>query len=515
MCSSDGAQGGTAPAREFDLSARAGDPLTSLAIFDGKFRSVARGTGRIQARVPPGIYKVQGRAGDTAVGCSLLLLPDGTARITGTEGTVRPSLAATGWSAALDFGALSFASAAPLAHTSTSHEYHMGPAAERSGKVDAALGKGAGLFLFVRGFTPRRRPQRSATAWQPHLAHGMSLRRAGGDLLLDLQGIAMPAATGPDPWWACSLQLDPGAYRLRWTSRDRPFERMLYAGGGWQTQLFLFAGADGAVDGGGGSLFMSRGPFQPDEQMLRFTELARTALSAPAVTLAASEESAMLGLKFENPMLGIFGGHLLARSPEPRRRDLLRIVIGNLRAMVGPHPDVEALAFAAGDPPLHRDVFRTPPVLQSSWSMITRAAAEDDGIVPEGCLAESVVDSVVGSLPFLSWAAPEQPAAAKPALEGLAFAPPLAGGIAPPPDLRELGRRAASAPRDPDPRRRFSHLERAILDLIQPGEDPREMLESLAPDGQTPGASEIARRLGLPLSAVRAALHKLGTKLPP
>jgi hypothetical protein len=69
----------------------------------------------------------------------------------------------------------------------------------------------------------------------------------------------------------------------------------------------------------------------------------------------------MLGDKLDNPMLGIFGGHLLLLDASPAI-DLLGTVVTDLRGLVGwSHPDVEALALACVGT-THR--FDTPPMLR-------------------------------------------------------------------------------------------------------------------------------------------------------
>jgi hypothetical protein len=90
----------------------------------------------------------------------------------------------------------------------------------------------------------------------------------------------------------------------------------------------------------------------------------------------------MLQAKFGNPMLGIYGAHLLLLEGSVDVR-LLRDVVGNLRRLLGiQHPDVEALALRAeGEPPPLP--FEHPPMLCRSWTLIVEASVSRPDLVTE------------------------------------------------------------------------------------------------------------------------------------
>ena len=97
-----------------------------LEVVDGRFRVVDSGFGRLQTELAPGIYKARARAGEVRVEELFVVEPEG--------GSVEVSLPLP-----------EFASPAPLAGTSTTHEYHMDPLAHISQEppVDYGLGRGA------------------------------------------------------------------------------------------------------------------------------------------------------------------------------------------------------------------------------------------------------------------------------------------------------------------------------------------------------------------------------------
>jgi hypothetical protein len=93
--------------------------------------------------------------------------------------------------------------------------------------------------------------------------------------------------------------------------------------------------------------------------------------------------------KFQNPIAGILGGHLLLQ--EERRRpiptpklSLLDDVVENLRALVGDeHPDVEALSLHCPTTGLRTTKpFRQPPLFARSWELIVEASQTHNELLP-------------------------------------------------------------------------------------------------------------------------------------
>ena len=103
-------------------------------------------------------------------------------------------------------------------------------------------------------------------------------------------------------------------------------------------------------------------------------EKARVALADERPLLSA-ELSRLILEKFDNPLAGIIGGHLLLigyERPGSPWLDLLNEVVTNLRDLVGfEHPDVEALSLACPDLKLRTELpLRAAPMFERSWRMM-------------------------------------------------------------------------------------------------------------------------------------------------
>jgi hypothetical protein len=291
------------------------------------------------------------------------------------------------------------------------------------------LGQGSSLFIFARVWTAAGR---QTSAYPTHPASGLSLVTIddgdpAGQELVDLERGSV-ADLAQDAWAACNIRLTPGAYRLRLrVPGSETIEQTVVASPDWQTQVFLLqrhydasageslresAGAEpGARPTGvrpdltGASVVMARDGFAKNSIATRHAELARLGLIGRR-RVVPREVREILRDKYDNPMLGIFGAHLLLMEPNPDR-DLLGIVVSNLRGMIGPHPDVEAIALALD--PGRPQPFRVPPMLRQSWSQIVQATARRPELIPSDSFTNAVADRMVREDPWLVWRSPTEP----------------------------------------------------------------------------------------------------------
>jgi hypothetical protein len=139
----------------------------------------------------------------------------------------------------------------------------------------------------------------------------------------------------------------------------------------------------------------------------RWTTAARQALAARRSEAAPNRDmmAALLQGKLDNPMWGIYAGHLLAIQNEPDL-PLLREVYNNLSALVGPHPDVDALLIALGDPKARDLTYPEPPMLYASWALVLRASTTQHDLRPERSYSARVAASLWGTGAWLSWRMP-------------------------------------------------------------------------------------------------------------
>lgn len=366
------------------LQITAGDIAAEIFVINGDLFLVDRGVGKLLTKpLSPGIYKIKAKLNEQTWEQHVTLTEPGQ------EVTIPP---------------FEFSSAAPLAGTAKIDENQVKAAEAASNKIHVSIGQGSCLFVFVREWGASSQPD--STIVQNPMT-GLSLHDAGesGKEIVNLENNGQTDASVPNAWGACTIALDPGIYVLRLTlSTGCRYQRMVVGAAGWQTQVFLLMRDYGSVrsaDIATGSVLMVRDlGFQSSGDTARQTEMARMALTNER-KLFNSELVDMLRGNFENPMLGIFGGHLLLLDQSPDLV-LLRQVVNKLKRLVGDrHPDVEALALAAKMPSQY--VFTTPPMLRRSWRMVVEATANQVELVPRGSLADHSARSLLQVEPWLTW----------------------------------------------------------------------------------------------------------------
>jgi hypothetical protein len=394
--------------RQLSVSLEAQDRATEIWVLDSRFRIVAHDVGWLHQQLDPGIYKVRATAG-SAVWEQVVVLE--------------------GRNLAVQIPVLGFASPAPLPQTALSHEYHEEAVEQESRRVHVDAGQGSAIFLFLRRWTaPDALPAQTHSGQHPAL--GLTLCDARGALVADLATqSACYASPARDGWSACTVRVDPGPYRLCLELPDGTgLEQPLIAAPGWVTQLFGLqrrygtGPEDERADLPGASIIYRRfdaeakdgfiwfGPldYQEERKSWRLSELARQGLMDRRQVLPR-DVTEMLWDKWQNPILGIYGAHLMLLQEEPNWQ-LFGRVIHNLRGIFGgyPHPDVEALALCH-EATARRDYrFEFPPMLRRSWSLLQEATFAQPGLVPSGSLALQVSDRLWGGSPWHLWRAPVQ-----------------------------------------------------------------------------------------------------------
>jgi hypothetical protein len=364
-----GASGGSA----FDLDERtlvqlevtAADAATELYVIDGDYNLVGRGIGTERFKVAPGMYKIKARSGIQQE--ERLVIVSGDRKV--------------------EFEPLPFTSPIPLANTAGTTEAQIEAAERAVTHVDARFGEGSSIVIVVSG-APKK----------------IRLRRLDGSEL----------AAIPEVFQAV---LDPGGYRLAIELPDgRIVEQTLVAAPGWQTRVFIPEEiAQSAV-----SLRKEGTPFDRDDVDARLEEIARQAIVHGRKVLS-DDLRARLVAPGVSPMLGILGMHLLIR--EAKRNKLareenpdetvdevnnveeVRIIVANLRAALGKHPDVEAVAIGAGVAD-QSYAFAIPPMLTLSWRLLLKATAQQPELIPRGSFGEQVSMRLWGDGAWLQWLDP-------------------------------------------------------------------------------------------------------------
>jgi hypothetical protein len=409
-----------------------GDPGAEIFIVDEAFNLVDRGVSRLDVVLPFGLYKKRLRSGRSLVETVHLL-----------DRSASPQAA----------GLPAFSSPAPIPATSRHRDYHEAAAKAAQQRIDVAAGRGGELMLMAREWREQDDAPSGFLPWQ-----GVRIVDAAGALVAD------PAAGGErdsarDAWAAVSAEVDPGVYYLRIAEDGREREQALVVAPGWRTEAYL--------------LRKPRTPETRDKRRLRqaivmhrrgellsagdlVLDQARVALADERLVLDG-ELGELLVEKFENPIAGILGGHLLiveqARRPGPRIGRLDEVVV-KLRALVGDrHPDVEALSLRCSDPELRSRRFpQVPPMFEASWQLMVEASHERRSVI--GAKLWERLEACSPLSPYLAWKVDEDAKAASrdalaANLAGIAAAGAAAGaGAARRPvgaRLRELGLPAVAA----------------------------------------------------------------------
>ncbi len=380
-----------APKRGLEIET--GVPTAEIFVIDGWNNVVARGVESVRADLPIGVYKVRFRVGNT-VSDKLVELPEG-------EGNYIPS----------DLPELPIVSPVPLNTPGTQAQSPRSAlAATWSNIVHVSHGTGSRVFLFVDA------PAESSAT--PFLPGALTLRTFDG------QQIASLAQGGCDQGcYGCTIEVAPGGYVL-WVERgDSPAVcQTVYTAQDWQTQVFfsiLQLSGFSTVDLSGCSMLMSpvRFGFRSDSRSFLWAEAARKTLASgragitpagrlrgvPAIGVDDNMIEQMLDGKYLNPMLGIYGAHLMAAQDSPDNKEALREVVPNLEKLVGGIPDVTSLLLYLEDPRCATLTYPEPPMLAASWSLIVKYSTQLPNLVPAGSFSENIAGSLWGSGAWLGW----------------------------------------------------------------------------------------------------------------
>jgi hypothetical protein len=385
---------------ELHLTVTAGSPLAEVFLIDDDFALVKRSVGDLECEVPPGVYKVKAKLGDATAERLVLLDHDETLDISDD---------------------LEVGSPVPIARAPVQRARDITVGRAPSGPVAPQIADGAQIFLMTRGG--------STSDGTPARPPGISLHRLDGTAIQSLA----PRAGDPPGDQSRTITIDPGPYLVR--RRDRwgdVAEQCVYAVTGWQTQVFAFeeAGDEAEIGGSRVSVLMAQHPFDPGDPELPLIEQARTARADKRKV--ATEALGELCEETDNPMLGLFGAHLMliardAALEEDEQRESGRLreaavtppvgfdharfdrIVDRLSEVLGPgHADVVALATQRTGQDLESlQPVSAPPMLWQSWVLLIAASNAMPTLVPVHAWQRTL--HVLPLRPFFLWAPTEEP----------------------------------------------------------------------------------------------------------
>jgi hypothetical protein len=374
-------------------------PGAEIFIIDAEGQVVEHGIQEIETELPLALYKIRYRVGDRVADTLIELAPGQNPFYVG-----EPQLPI-------------FSPAPPASIPGTPSDRATEFAQTIIAGPPIVQGSGASLFVFVSA------DQQTSATPPANPAAALSVRKFSGELVADLTGAPTGAGCA-----GCNFTLDPGRYLLRSVLDSGPaIEQTIVVVRDWQTRIYIRLIESGMppsktsvpradiptpgwrLDLPHMGIIMVRDIFSsgPSHDDARWTAAARQALTARRSEAAPNREmmQALLQGKFENPMWGIYAGHLLAMQPNPDRA-LLREVYTNLSNLVGEHPDVEALLIALEDPKAYSLTYWEPPMLFASWSLVLRASTTQRDLRPERSYSARIAASLWGSGAWLSWRMP-------------------------------------------------------------------------------------------------------------
>ena len=380
----------------YNLSVETSDEGAEIFILNSQFQRVASDTGKSAIfKLKEGLYTIK-----VAAGCE----------------TIEKSIALLSKDETVVFNPVAFPSPAPLEETSRTHEDHIKNAVDHSHHVHIQIGHGSQIYVFARVWT-----KTFPSGLNPHIedpSTGLTLRDVADQILVDFgrPEIGFNSATS-DPWSACNVELNPGVYILCLETKGKTFKQVIAASPSWQTQVFLLKSdransEDFECDAGlsNASIFMaelgtgfrsSRKENLSSDPDFRLTEIARQALISNRPVLRQDLLYQMLDDKFKNPMLGIYGCHLLLLNKKTDKSMLPRIISNLRRLVIDPHPEIEALAVKLDMDTSY--VFNVPPMLRQSWNYILEASVRKTDLIPENSLTSRIAGNLWSGNQWLVW----------------------------------------------------------------------------------------------------------------
>jgi len=331
------------------LTVRTRDALDEVVVFDGHLNERTRGVGGLVAKLPTGLYKIRVRTGPLLQERLVALEQDATEVFEPAD------------------------SGAPVIKVLSA-----GSAPLRT--VDR--GQGSVLTIWIKD------PPPGNVDFDRRAARALYVSDDKGQPLADVDVDGQPSPDDP-AMFICRIRSSPGLKRLKFVlPTGKAIERGVVTAMGWdvdvrvERQQYL---RSPAIDLAGGTVQMRPGGAPPNEEFERLTETALYAL-ANGRRVMSDRMNALLKDKFENPMFGLIGAHLVLRDVGAKA-DVLPVVLQNTGYLIGEDdPDLKALRLKMQPRPANSVVFDVPPMLRMSWDLIVEGTFDGTAeIDPRSC----------------------------------------------------------------------------------------------------------------------------------
>ena len=358
--------------RQLQLHVQGPNAGAELTLYDPSFKPLMSAVGELSIDLPPGLYDLEARIANRSERKTVALVDD--AKL----------VKASEWD-------LKFRTAAPLALSSSLRDVHQQAAFRYSREPtwSAPRPGNCRFFLFLRSVGRERNGE-----WKKapeKLWTGVRLHGADGKLISDFsEGVQSNAAEG---WCALTVDLPEGGYVVSapapvFSTGDNCLPIWLQSN--YETHLFIPFYERPALD----ALTLTMAPmgagFVPERQTAaEYSEALLAGFRRNRNLVNPSYIRQMLADKFYNPFAGIVAAHALIRDSERKFDDeLLREVSGNLRMLLGDHPDVLALEIMSEQSDV---TLKFPPILRLSFDgVLSRSAWKPDIIEVNDIISEAL-----------------------------------------------------------------------------------------------------------------------------
>jgi hypothetical protein len=301
-----------------------------IEVHDASFNMVGKGFGSLEEKFDPGLYLVRVEAGGRPFEKVIHVQPESTANVSYPV-----------------FSQPLSSSAGVVAGSSSLHEYTGDYTRQLSQtKAKVRLGSGARLVVLASRPSPAERA--------PIKFQSIRLLDKEGVCVADLARRA-PAQGSLDDQLSIGFaaEVSPGALVIEWKDENQGaafcWRQPLWLPEGYVMLLFLTvpAGATApTIDSASIHLAPLDSGFEPRFPSASAAESALESLRTGRQLLSRERlEKDLLEQKFNNPMLGIYGAHMVLRRsiPDSEKAEILKEVLGNLEKLAPGHPDVSAL----------------------------------------------------------------------------------------------------------------------------------------------------------------------------
>jgi len=364
-----------------------------MRLLNNQFETIAVGYGKLNKRVPAGIYRLDIIAGSVQESKYISL----------ESGEVYEDLDIQ----------VQFPAAAPIEGTSTSHESHGYPAGDLSRNPNKVYGSGGRLLLFFRNVGEQ---YDAPINLAPFSLYDSDMNPIGD----------LPNDAVVDPyngWAALSADLTPGGYILRnkqdlrnsWSTQataEELLDQSLWVSHGWTTILFIpnWGNRDAPLPARA-SVYMAHLDsgfyFDAATPVNLALELALDGLRQGRSVVSPDLIDLLLDEKFQNPMLGIVGAYALLLEPKPRWKTF-DIVRRNLQRLVPDHPDVTALFVIGKEKRDNQARSRVkpvswPPMLYYSYRGLILRDPTEPGLILNNSIADQAASRLIQEGPWTRW----------------------------------------------------------------------------------------------------------------